>query len=92
MAEDYMADGPYEAGNPTPPPAEGEEKKIEGKTALLPLSFFEGKDVTPGTVCSVRVERVQEDQAEVSYVPHSEEESAEGDTAEAEPPSEDVMA
>lgn len=40
------------------------------KTALIPLPFFEGKDLKPGTECKVRIERVLDGQAEVSYVPH----------------------
>jgi hypothetical protein len=90
MADDYMSDsGPTEGGNPTPPPEEGEEQ-AESKTALLPISFFEGKELTPGTECKVRVEGVQEDQVEVSYVPHTEEVAPEG--SEAELPPEDFMA
>lgn len=87
MDQDYMSDsGPMEGGNPTPAP----EEAAEGKTALLPISFFEGKELTPGTECKVRVEAVQEDQVEVSYVPHTEEVAPEG--SEAEVPEEDFMA
>ena len=82
--DDYMSDTPETAEQPV---QEKTEPKNDERTALLPLSFFEGKEVTPGTVCKVRVERVHEDQAEVTYLPHSEEEGSE-----AEVPEEDYMA
>lgn len=57
---------------PTPEPQAEEESSKGDKTALVPLSFFGNKDVEPGKTCTVKVERVYEDQVEVSYVPHSE--------------------
>ena len=46
-------------------PSEG-----SAQTALLPTDFFQGKELTPGTECSVRIERVLDGQVEVTYVPH----------------------
>jgi hypothetical protein len=45
-----------------------QEEKSETKTALLPLDFFQGKDLKPGDTCTIRVEQVMEDQASVSYM------------------------
>jgi hypothetical protein len=45
-----------------------ESKPDQAKTALLPISFFQGKELTPGHVCEVRVEQVMDDQVSVSYV------------------------
>jgi hypothetical protein len=45
------------------------ERKSSKETALLPKSFFpDSKEVEPGKICKVRVERVLEDEVEVSYV------------------------
>jgi hypothetical protein len=71
MAEMYSSPAPeggddlgMEVDNPT---------ESEAQTALLPTDFFQGKDLTPGTECKVRVERVLDGQVEVTYVPHNEE-------------------
>lgn len=67
--EDYYSDS-------APPAQAAPAKPDEGApTALIPKSFFGGKDLTPGTECRVRVDQVMEDQVAVSYVPHREEES-----------------
>jgi hypothetical protein len=44
----------------------------ESSTALLPTDFFQGKELTPGTVCKVKISRVLNGQVEVEYVPHDE--------------------
>ena len=77
MEDDYMSDGTEgsEAPEESREPAEG-----RSKTALLPIDFFQGKPLEPGTTCSVKVEEVYEDQVSVSYVPHEAEESAEGNS------------
>lgn len=67
MAEDYMSDGDEAA-----PAAEPAEPKGT-KTALLPIDFFEGKDLEPGTECKIRITKVHDDQVEAEYVPHTEE-------------------
>lgn len=74
MADDYMAD--YSSETPEPAAAPREEKS-DAKSALLPIAFFQGKELEPGGICSVRIEDVQEDQVLVSYVPHQEEEASE---------------
>lgn len=44
-----------------------ESKEDEGEqTALLPKSFFAGKDIKPGSTYTVKVEHVYEDEAECS--------------------------
>lgn len=78
-----------EASDATPPetsdnaaPEEGAEDK-EGMgedTALLPKTFFGDKPLEPGTECKVKIEHVYDDEVEVSYVPHDQEEAAEGES------------
>lgn len=51
----------------------------EESTGLLPNSFFQGKELKPGTVCKVRIEKVLDGQVQVSYVPHNESEPAPGE-------------
>lgn len=59
-----------------PEEAEAAPADESAETALLPKTFFAGKDLAPGTECTVRVEQVMEDQVAVSYVPHEGGESA----------------
>lgn len=71
----YDDSGPSVATPRTAP-----KKKDEGtSTGLLDESFFQGKELKPGTVCSVKIEKVFGDgQVEVSYVSkESEDESSE---------------
>ncbi len=56
-------------------PDEATEHQSDQSTGLLPKSFFDGKELTPGTECKVRIERVLDDEVEISYVPHDQEES-----------------
>ena len=44
--------------------------KDSGRTALLPLDFFQGKELKPGSECKIRIGRLLEGQAEVIYVNH----------------------
>lgn len=74
MAEDYMSDGGEAA---TAPEAENAESTT--KTTLIPIDFFEGKDLEPGTECKIRITKVHDDQVEAEYVPHREEESELGE-------------
>lgn len=39
-------------------------------TGLLSKDFFMGKEPKPGDICSVKVEKIYDDQVEVSYIPH----------------------
>lgn len=55
--------------------SEGAEADSEQETALLPRSFFQGKDIEIGKTCEVKVEGVFEDEIEVSYVRHKKDES-----------------
>lgn len=52
------------------------KKEDDHQTALLPLKFFEGQELKPGEEYYVTVERVFENEVEVSY-PHKEEEEKE---------------
>jgi hypothetical protein len=70
MQQDYMADDAGEESYESPAQDTPTEEKSETKTALLPIAFFQGKKLKPGTTCSVRIESVHDDQCEVSYVPH----------------------
>ena len=85
----YSDSAPAEA-----PVEEAEENPAErdGSTAVLPKDFFQGKELTPGTVCSVKIERVHDSQVEVSYVPHEAEEAAEAPPAAAPPGADQEMA
>ncbi len=74
--DDYMNEGTSE--EPTPP----ESDKDGERTALLPIDFFQGKTLEPGSTCSVRIDKVFEDQVSVTYVPHREEEAEEVATPE----------
>ena len=56
-------DSGMEVDNPT-----GDEQ-----TALLPTDIIQGKELTPGSVCEVKIRRVLDGQVEVTYVPHNEE-------------------
>lgn len=49
------------------------------ETALLPKSFFQGKDLEIGKTCKVRVERLLEDDVEVSYVHHKDKDDSDDD-------------
>lgn len=66
MTEDLYSDAPAGEATPAAP-----EEAIEAKTALLPLDFFQGKPLEPGSTCTLKVERVSDDQVEVSYVSES---------------------
>jgi hypothetical protein len=77
MPEDYLSDAPEAEAAPE------SEAKSDVKTALLPVAFFQGKELEPGTVCKIKIESVEDDQAQVSYVPHEEREEMKGDLEEA---------
>ena len=65
MADDSMYDDGGDEGSPAP---KSEKKETESNTALLPKSFFPGdKSLEPGNTCTIRVERVLDDQVEVTY-------------------------
>lgn len=68
----------------TPEKSEGEEAKAE--TALLPKSFFQGKELEIGSRCEVEIERVLDEEVEVRYVEHD---KAKEPIEAAEPASED---
>lgn len=73
-------------------PSAPEEGKSKAKTALLPLDFFQGKELQPGDTCTIRVEQVMDDQAAVSYVgDNAGEEANEATPAPAQEPDQDDM-
>lgn len=49
----------------------GEEDQEAG---VLPRSFFMGKDLKPGAICEVKIERVMDNDVQVRYVPHGKDE------------------
>lgn len=51
-----------------------ESSESDASTGLLPTSFFQGKDLQPGSRCEVEIARVHDDQVEVKYVSHSQDE------------------
>jgi len=62
MPDDSM----YDDGEDSP--TKEKTKSKDGNTALLPKSFFPSdKPLEPGNTCTVRVERVLDDQVEVTY-------------------------
>ena len=55
---------------------ESDSKSSEsGSPGLLPKDFFQGKTLTPGTICKVRVDKVTDGQVLIHYIPHEEKES-----------------
>jgi len=86
-----------DATTPDEPEAQDnpQEEKSETKTALLPLDFFQGKELKPGDTCEIRIAQVMDDQASVEYVGNNEsesEETAESPAAPDAPAGEDMMA
>jgi hypothetical protein len=79
MAEMYSSPAPTE---PAPDDADDMGMQVDNPTgdtptALLPIAFFEGKELEPGSTCTVKISRVLDDQVEVTYVPHTEPEVGE---------------
>lgn len=82
MANDLYSDAEQAEGAPVESPAYDEDKTDEGgKTALLPKDFFPD-GVKPGSMCSVRVVGVQDDQVEVQYEHDEANETPEDEAAE----------
>jgi hypothetical protein len=52
------------------PDSEVDASEDESEQALLPKSFFAGKDLEIGSKCEVKIEGIYEDEIAVSYVPH----------------------
>lgn len=74
MPTDYYDDS---AESDSAPSKETKSKGDDGSaTALLPLSFFPEKP-EPGKVCSIKVEKIYDDQASVTYVKSDKSESEE---------------
>jgi hypothetical protein len=79
-----MAYGNFDEEEAAPPRAdgdmggEGDEHMEEGNTSVLPKSFFEGKELEPGTQCKVEIVAVHGDDVEVKYVPHEDNEEEDG--------------
>jgi len=84
------ADEPEATDNP-------QEEKSEASTALLPLDFFQGKELKPGDTCTIKIDQVMDDQASVTYLGSDSEEQGEtsmdNETTEASTPpaTEDMM-
>ena len=88
---DLYDDAPM-PGKPDAAPDEKKEHQDDQASAVLPKSFFQGKDLTPGTQCKVEIERVMDDQVQVAYVPHDESKEDESGEGEAPPPAPPAMA
>lgn len=68
----------------TPETPEKQDEGEDENTALLPKSFFEGKELKPGNRCMIEIVRPYEDEVEVRYVKHgSKEEESPNDKLEA---------
>lgn len=81
MPQDYMSDGMDESAEPASEekkesPEQEKSETDETKTGLLPIEFFQGKELKPGDTCTVKVESIEQDQVQVSYVSESETESS----------------
>jgi hypothetical protein len=72
--EDYYGGDPGESSDDPP---EKQEEGMEGETALLPKSFFEGKELKPGDQFYVEIVREHEGEVEVKY-PHDEKKEKSG--------------
>jgi hypothetical protein len=61
----------YSNASPQPAAAPDESEDSESQsTALLPKSFFGGKELKPGAQCRIRIKQVMEDQVAVAYGGH----------------------
>jgi hypothetical protein len=69
MADKEMMDHYSGMEDDSEAPESKSEKEKGGETALLPKSFFEGKELKPGEQYYVEVVREYEDEVEVKY-PH----------------------
>lgn len=67
MANTEMYPGAEEPIDGEAPAPKETEKEETHQTALLPLKFFEGQELKPGEQYYVTVERIFEDEVEVSY-------------------------
>jgi hypothetical protein len=76
---DYMTDSAGESEQPAAP----EAAESTSKTALIPIDFFQGKELNPGDTCEVQIEKVEDDQVQVKYL--SEEAEDESEESESEP-------
>lgn len=52
------------------PASEMDATEDESEQALVPKSFFAGKDLEIGSKCEVRVEGIYDDEVAISYVAH----------------------
>ena len=88
-----------DSGDSTPSPAaskpegsgEDEQKEGDTATALLPKSFFGSKPLEPGTRCEVEIEKVHEDEVQVSYVPMDKSKDKESPARDSAPDEMDTM-
>lgn len=64
-----------DAESPTEDKAEGGEQ-TETQTALLPKDFFGDKELAVGNECKVKIEKIYDDEVQVSYVPHETQDEA----------------
>lgn len=87
---DSMYDGDMEADEPANSKETPSEETKEGdNTALLPKSFFAGKEIEPGSKCELEIVHAYEDEVEVKYVPHG---TKSDDKSDSEPSMKDKIA
>jgi hypothetical protein len=72
MAEDYYDDEPESSEPSGSQTTETDESNPEPE-ALLPKSFFAGKELKPGTRCEIEVVKTYEDDVGVRFVGHAKE-------------------
>lgn len=76
MADENMYEDQADMAPETP--EEETQDESESKTALLPKEFFGSKELEVGKECTVKIEKVFEDEVQVSYVPHGKSEDDSG--------------
>lgn len=64
------------------PASEMDATEDESEQALVPKSFFAGKDLKIGSKCEVRVEGIYDDEVAISYVAHKKESDSDKDKKE----------
>lgn len=78
--DDYFSDSPAEESKPETNPDETKtEDSDESPTAVLPKSILMGKEFKPGDEIVLKIDRIHDDQVEVSYAPEKKEGAEEGE-------------
>lgn len=70
----------YDDGEEATPAPRKSDKDAPETTALLPKSFFQGKDLDIGKQCKVEIVRLLDSEVEVRYVRHEDKDKEEDDS------------